>query len=300
MIWTRSSGSRSAPARPASAFLFEAGQPGHWPGGYDPAGGRLWQAATGSPVVTGSGQPVGLVLDQSRGPPLSNLVVNSDFAAGLTNWSAAADSTIAIIGGRLRVGTSLATANGRWGYRAVTTVIGRRYMVRSRLVGMSGGLAYVRAINNLAAPRISEVNANLTAIGETTLIFTASAAVTYLMLGVDGTNLSNSADYATAELWEAPGNHATQPTALSRPTLMQSGGRYHLNNDGGDSLPVTLPAGTYGRATVDAAGAVVIDTVVNPTNVLAVQNLRDIVLRLGAFTPAEEAAIRAHWMRYTV
>lgn len=41
--------------------LFAAGQPGHWPGGYDPALGRLWQDSAGVTPVTAAGQPVGLV-----------------------------------------------------------------------------------------------------------------------------------------------------------------------------------------------------------------------------------------------
>lgn len=76
---------------------------------------------------------------------------------------------------------------------------------------------------------------------------------------------------------------------------------WHLSNDGGDSLPVTLPAGTYGRAWVDVAGVVVVDSVTNPSNALvpsAVGSTQaDVILRQGAFTPAEEAAIRAYWGR---
>ena len=72
----------------------------------------------------------------------------------------------------------------------------------------------------------------------------------------------------------------------------------HLYNDGGDSLPITLPAGTYGRARVNASGAVTVDTVVNPADALVSNQQVDVILRQGAFTPEEEAKIRAYWARY--
>ncbi|WP_198672050.1 hypothetical protein [Pseudogemmobacter bohemicus] len=74
---------------------------------------------------------------------------------------------------------------------------------------------------------------------------------------------------------------------------------WHLSNDGGDSLSVTPPAGTYGRAWVSAAGVVTVDTVTNPTNALIPSAVgatqADVILRQGAFSPTEEAGIRAYW-----
>ena len=73
---------------------------------------------------------------------------------------------------------------------------------------------------------------------------------------------------------------------------------WHLYNDGGDSLPITLPAGTYGRARVNTDGQVTVDTVVDPTDALSGTRQVDVILRQGAFTPEEEAKIRAYWARY--
>ncbi|MCB5411769.1 hypothetical protein [Pseudogemmobacter faecipullorum] len=70
---------------------------------------------------------------------------------------------------------------------------------------------------------------------------------------------------------------------------------WHLFNDGGDSLPVTLPTGTYGRAFVDHLGAVTVDTVVNPVNALMTTRQADMILRQGAFSAAEIASITAYW-----
>lgn len=216
---------------PGLSSLFAAGQPGYWPGGYDPAAGRLWQTSAGSPAVTGAGQPVGLVLDAGSGPAGGDLLVNGDFSAGLSGWAPTADSTIATVGGRLRVGSAVGTPNGRWAYQAVQTEIGRRYMVRAHLSALVGGLAYFRVVNNTSTPWISVATTSMTALGGVSLIFVATAATTYLMLGVDGSSLANLADYSMASMRVLQGRPpAAQATALSRPTLARwpKGGRRNL------------------------------------------------------------------------
>ncbi|MFE3838597.1 hypothetical protein [Pseudogemmobacter sonorensis] len=70
---------------------------------------------------------------------------------------------------------------------------------------------------------------------------------------------------------------------------------WHLWDDGGDSLPVSLPAGTYGRAWVDHLGAVTVDAVSAPANALLTTRQAGVILRAGAFNAAEEAAIRKYW-----
>jgi hypothetical protein len=55
---------------------------------------------------------------------------------------------------------------------------------------------------------------------------------------------------------ELPGYHATQATAGSRPTLRQPATAFYLEDDGGDSLNWTAPAGTYTIVRVNSAGTV--------------------------------------------
>lgn len=76
---------------------------------------------------------------------------------------------------------------------------------------------------------------------------------------------------------------------------------WHLYNDGGDSLNVTLPAGTYGLASIDINRAITIGTIVSdgstPINTLLHERQPDVILREGAFSPAEEVAIRSYWAK---
>lgn len=77
---------------------------------------------------------------------------------------------------------------------------------------------------------------------------------------------------------------------------------WHLYNDGGDSLNVVLPAGTYGFATLNAETKIPqIDTVASdgttPISILRHTRQADEVLRAGAFNEAEIRAIQDYWGR---
>ena len=80
----------------AIAALFESGEEGAW---YDPSDmSTMYQDAAGTTPVTASGQPVGLILDKSKGGlSATELVTNGSFdnAAGWTETS----GTLTISGG---------------------------------------------------------------------------------------------------------------------------------------------------------------------------------------------------------
>lgn len=76
---------------------------------------------------------------------------------------------------------------------------------------------------------------------------------------------------------------------------------WHLYNDGNDALHVTLPAGSYGLATIDINRVITITTLSSdgstPINTLRHERQLDVILRAGAFTAAEDLAIRDYWGR---
>lgn len=76
---------------------------------------------------------------------------------------------------------------------------------------------------------------------------------------------------------------------------------WHLYNDGGDSLNVTLPAGTYGLASIGIDRQIIVTTFVSdgttPVNILRHERQLNVSYRLGAYSAAEELAIRDHWGR---
>jgi len=270
--------------RAGLASLFAGGQPGHWPNSYDPAFGRLFQDAAGAIPVTAPGQPVGLVLDLSQGGGRGLELRGTGYAAsvGSPPIPAAYDPVTGV--GIVSRGASASNTAG------------------AHIDGLVVGHTYMADIENTGAGTINLRQAALTGSGYIGVApsqrVTCYIVAQHSRLVVAPSTNNVDSTFLLHSIRLVPGNHASQATALSRPTLDVSGGIYHLYNDGGDSLPITLPAGTYGRATVDAAGAIVVDTVVDPTSALAVQNQRDIVLRQGAFTAGEEAQIRAYWARY--
>lgn len=87
------------------------------------------------------------------------------------------------------------------------------------------------------------------------------------------------------------------PNDITEPGVLD---QWHIYNDGGDSLNVVLPAGTYGFATLDLATKVPhIDSVVSdgttPINWLRHERQIEGLLRAGAFSDAEQRAIVAKW-----
>lgn len=466
------------------AALFDGGLPGHWPGGYDPAAGRIWQDAAGTTPTTTFGQPVGLVLDQSQGLVLGpelftdqpSIIDNSGGGATVVHTASTRTVQVTAAG----VNTSYPRLQV-----SVGATVGKRYAVSGRI---DGGRTNV----NLVRFALSGPDNNFTYDPQTGVFRGKQVAGTspVIEIHMNGTQLG-TVTIAELSVRELPGNHASQATALSRPTLARwpKGGRrnlltfagawstvrskytpnvaiapdgtmtagklvdstdnnshsitklsntpaigffngsihlkkaelryaylrligsangtpkrgdcvidldtgvitgqvgevfnvavtpssegfyrvsaacpqsdttradiqlftwidptvpsnpiyegtgtsgfyvwgeqleagstvtpyqkvttandvteagvpdvWHLSNDGGDSLPVPLPAGLYGRAWVDAAGLVTVDTVTDPTNALiptAVNSTQaDVILRQGAFTADEEASIRSYW-----
>lgn len=80
-------------------YLFTAGVNGAW---YDPSDfSTMFQDAAGTTPVTAVGQPVGLMLDKSKGLVLgSELVTNGDFGNGTTRWSESGTGEWDISGGK--------------------------------------------------------------------------------------------------------------------------------------------------------------------------------------------------------
>lgn len=76
---------------------------------------------------------------------------------------------------------------------------------------------------------------------------------------------------------------------------------WHLYNDGGDSLNVNLPAGTYGILSMDINKAIKTESVVlaaqGDINILRNERQLDSIIRTGAFSPVEQREIEDYWKR---
>jgi len=196
------------------SVLFANGEPGVW---YDPSDlSTLFQDAAGTTPVTAVEQPVGLMLDKSKGLVLGpELVTNGGPFTATNGWSGI-NVTLSVENGRLKATSNasgytsvfFSNASGVFNRvkasyflqpptgRAVSVIVRHTF---SRIVGQTG------FYTDYPVPS----GANIESIAFT---WTSSAAgeVAY----IDNVSVR-----------ELPGNHASQPTATSRPVLSA---RYNL------------------------------------------------------------------------
>jgi hypothetical protein len=203
-----------APFTPADLFL--NGEQGVW---YDPSDfSTLFQDSAGTIPVTAVEQPVGLMLDLSKGLVLgSELVTNGTFDSGTTGWTAAG-GTIAVVSGEMQVTRAATTSTA---YQAITTVVGVTYKVTGvqRVVTAS-------AQPNIVArtgidPTLGLISAGTATASSTfvdnTFYFVASGTTTYLHLTAG--NAAGVVAFDNITTKSIAGNHATQATSAARPTL---------------------------------------------------------------------------------
>jgi len=182
--------------------LFAAGAQGVW---YDPSDfSTLFQDSAGTTPVTAVGQPVGLMLDKSkgliRGP---ELVSNGNFSSGATGWSTG--TNVSITGGAAVFSSALNGANVLQAIAALDTA--KSYEVTYTVVSITSGSVSCALGGTLGAIRSTP--------GTYKEIIKPAAATVYIRSRVD--NTSAVIDNISAK--ELPGNHATQSTAASRPTI---------------------------------------------------------------------------------
>lgn len=209
--------------RPLASIIkgfFANGEQGVW---YDPSDlTTLYQDAAGTIPVTAVEQPVGLMLDKSRGLVLGpELVKNGDFSQGATGWGAGANASMSLTNGELLItspGQMVFTVNNAVYTSVVGHFAGRRYQIDFDATYVSGadlqagvsntvGITISAAENGGVKKRYSKQVSEFTATSSRTICF-ASASLATATWRIDNISVR-----------ELPGNHASQTTATSRPVL---------------------------------------------------------------------------------
>lgn len=207
---TRLTAIATAVRRVVAAFtplaLFSGGASGVW---YDPSDyATLFQDSAGTTPVTAVEQPVGLMLDKSRGLVLgSDVAVNGDFATD-TDWTKTTGWTIS--GGS----ANFSGSNDKQ-LTQTTLVSGKNYFYTVTATNVSGGKFCVWDSGTAAFKFFegwtgTQTFTGIIRSGTNTLAIYASAG-------------SFSIDNISVK--ELPGNHAFQATSASRPVLSA---RYNL------------------------------------------------------------------------
>ena len=187
---------------------------------YDPSDfSTLYQDAAGTTPVTAVEQPVGLMLDKSRGLVLgAELVTNGDFSNGTTGFEAVL-STIAVVSGELQVTGSSGT--GRASQNLIPTTAGKTYKVLFTARNGTGTVPSFYVYNTSDNSQLFTQAFSNTSNANFTGVFTATGSSVYIWCrsGVGITYFDN------ISVRELPGNHASQSTSTKRPVLSQ---RYNL------------------------------------------------------------------------
>lgn len=233
--------------------LFANGEQGFW---YDPSDmGTMYQNAAGTIPVTGVGQPVGLVLDKSKG--LLNTTIMSqtdtfDFTGGGTtppstnsNTSFLGKACVSVTFPQIASGGYTAsratgashpiTANTFYKYRFKYALSRKLEAGESLVVYVTGAYGASTIYPSPATPENVWIDA------ESTALVTLNGANSFAIYAAK-TN-SPITVYATAFSINAVdvGNYAFQTTSASRPILRQNAntGAYYLEFDGSDDFLVT-------------------------------------------------------------
>lgn len=213
--------------------LFAGGEQGLW---LDPSQmSTLYQDSNGVTPCTAAGDPVGLILDQSRGGLGAlgpELVTNGDFSSGTTGWSAwNANAQMSVSNGQMTitqpVGGNQVGVGPSVGY---TTVVGRTYIVSLDLISISNGGSGPQL-------RIGSFNGGVdntsfflnSGLGRQSGVFRANATTTFVNVAVQST-AGSTLTIDNISVREVPGNHAYQSTSGQRPTLARipASGRRNL------------------------------------------------------------------------
>ena len=208
--------------------LFANGEQGFF---YDPNDlSTLYQDAAGAIPVTASGQPVGLMLDKSKGLRTgANLVPQESFAEGIAGWSLQSGWTLT--GGKVICSgsTSLLLNNTKFG-------LGKRYRINivaartstSGTLSIRNGSSSGSEIAKIQATGIEVLECNVhVSDGDSPHIY-------FLSLGWVG-------EISSIRIEEILGNHAYQTISAMRPLLVAAPQR--LDYDAVDDNLITgLPA----------------------------------------------------------
>ena len=241
------------------ASLFSSGEQGVW---YDPSDfSTLFQDSAGNTPVTAIEQPVGLMLDKSKGLVLGpELVTNGDggtFATGIAGVVSMSAATISRDATLLPSGSLKVVANGSASCGALlqtfSCTVGAVYRIRGSFFAPSTNTSSnATAVSCLSyGGSVIDISAQVSAedVWQTFDFFFTASAVTHdlfgwsLDRGVAWGAPGDTCYFDNISIKEIPGNHATQATAGSRPVLKDINGKKSVYFNGIDNSLATTAGG---------------------------------------------------------
>lgn len=243
----------------------------------------MFQDAAGTVPVTAVGQPVGLMLDKSKGLTLSSeLVLNGDFSSGATSWTTS--ETVTISGGVVNFNNA---ESGALVLQANPTnfIVGRLYKVTYTIISISGGSVSCAMGSNLGTIRATA--------GTYTEYIVAPSANVYIRARINGT----TATIDNIRVNCLAGNHAYQSTSSMRPLLVASPQRLDYDT-ADDKLITSLPAQLTGCTVIRSVpnvGTQILTGQTIPTTYNDNTDHCGLIVINRALTPSETSAITAEF-----
>ena len=277
--------------------LFANGEQGFF---YDPNDlSTMFQDATGANPVTAAGQPVGLVLDKSKGLVLGNEL--SNYSAGFSSLSGISPvgATLSLVGTALVV-TAQAGISRRAEIPISGLTIGRFYKIK--IVAHKSSVGNTQVFYGFTA--FSKATYSIRVLSETATEYTLTLEAT-AMSGVIRAYAATE-EFIGAQLIvesisvkEVLGNHAYQTTSAARPILQNNPNR--IVYDGvDDKLTTNLPAQLTGCTVVRSAPNVGTQILTNQTIPATYEDNKDhcgLIVINRALTPSETSAIAAEFSK---
>ena len=179
----------------------------------------LFQDSAGTTPVTAAGQPVGLMLDKSKGLALgSELVSNGDFSNGVTGWISVGAANISVASGEAQV-TNVTNYADRLEQNLAGSVSGKTYLI-SFDARVSSGTARISAAQNggaFSTLAFREINNTITQRMSLVATTTGGVGMNVRVVPYSG-NAAQIVYVDNVSVKEIAGNHATQATSAQRPT----------------------------------------------------------------------------------
>lgn len=261
--------------------LFANGEQGFW---YDPNDmGTMFQDAAGTVPVTAAGQPVGLMLDKSKGLVLGEeLFLNSEFNTQ-DGWNLSPN--ISINNGVLKF-TEASTARARY---TVNTKAATWYLFSIDIASNPSGFLGLRVGGVLLSGFVSKT-------GRLEVFYLSTTAGANIF-DICCSNLATTAEVNSASLKEIKGNHAYQTTSSARPILQNAPRRIDFDAVD-DKLITNLPAQLTGCTVIRSVPGVGTQILTGQTIPATYEDNKDhcgLIVINRALTPSETSAITAEF-----
>lgn len=303
------------------AELFAGGVDGFWSGWLHPGNGRMFTTAGGSVPVSTFGQTVGRLVaaapagisatqnTSSSRPTLArwprggrkNLLPYSELF-GQTGWSrfGAGGTTMPVILANGMPGFRFTADNAReYVAYAIADLAAGTYTISAYGEGGDPGSS-VRAVSAASGDAIITIG-DFATHGRRSVTFEWGGGNMQVLVGV-GVNTNASGSFAVSGLQVVAGS---EPLPYQRTTtaydVVEAGvpEMWCLQNDGGDSLNVVLPAGDYDVLCLAVDGSMSRDSIESDgetaVNVLLVNGLADLIIRAGEFSSEDVESVEAYW-----